>query len=395
MKERVSFHAVKEAVSLEEVLRYYQVPGLRRHRQQLQGRCPLHAGSRDDSFRATLTQNVFHCFACPAGGSVLDFVAAQEKCSLREAVLRLQEWFRVPERTAGPRRAEARAVPRVQFGNKKGGNPPLPFTLTGIDYAHPYLRQRGIERATAVPFGVGYYPGPGLMSRRLVIPISNERGEIVAYAGRALDGQRPKYKLPAGFRKGQELFNLHRAAATGQPTVIVVEGYLDCLRVHQAGFPCVVALMGSSLSPEQKRILLERFERVILLLDGDAVGRAATRCVFRGKAATVPKSSRPPFRNEAGHNSGMKPVTDSDFKPASFRRWSEPWPGSFRNDSTGRKALDNDASNGVPLESGGTHIANEKVVHAKAERSPATPIRAGTGAAADRPQLLDRTRNDL
>src|SRR5215471_8188100 len=125
--------------------------------------------------------------------------------------------------------------------------------------------------------------------------------------------------------------------------------------------------------------------------------RASSRsgCVFRGKAATVPKSSRPPFRNEAGHNSGMKPVTDSDFKPASFRRWSEPWPGSFRNDSTGRKALDNDASNGVPLESGGTHIANEKVVHAKAERSPATPIRAGTGAAADRPQLLDRTRNDL
>ena len=280
MKERVNFQAVKEAVSLEEVLRYYQVPGLRRHRQQLQGRCPLHGGTRDDSFRVSLTQNFFHCFACQARGSVLDFVAAREKCSIREAALRLQEWFHViPERAAPPRRAETSAVPTVPFGNKKGGNPPLPFTLTGVDHAHPYLRQRGIERCTAVEFGVGYYPGPGLMSRRLVIPIHNERGAIVAYAGRALDDRPPKYKLPVGFRKGQELFNQHRAAATGHPTVIVVEGYFDCLRVHQAGFPCVVALMGSSLSPEQKRILLERFERVVLLLDGDAVGRAASQAI--------------------------------------------------------------------------------------------------------------------
>jgi DNA primase len=378
MKERVSFHAVKEAVSLEEVLRYYQVPGLRRHRQQLQGRCPLHAGSRDDSFRASLTQNVFHCFACQARGSVLDFVAAREKCSLREAALRLQEWFRVPERTAGPRRAETSAVPTVQFGNKKGGNPPLPFTLTGIDYAHPYLRQRGIERATAVQFGVGYYPGPGLMSRRLVIPIPNERGEIVAYAGRALEGQRPKYKLPAGFRKGQELFNVHRAAATGQPTVIVVEGYFDCLRVHQAGFPCVVALMGSSLSPEQKRILLERFERVILLLDGDAVGRAATRCVFRGKAATVPKSSRPPFRNEAGHRFRFQA---GHFSPGG----RNPGRDHFGTIPQGERRWTTTPAMGFHWKGGGTHIANEKVVHAKAERSPATPIRAGTPVArADR-----------
>jgi DNA primase len=203
MKDRVNFQAVKEAVNLKEVLRYYQVPGLRRHRQQLQGCCPLHGGTRDDSFRASLTQNVFHGFACPA----------REKGSIREAALRLQEWFRVPERAALPPRPETGAVPTVQFGNQKGDNPPLPFALTEVDHAHPYVRQRGIERATAVEFGGGYYPGPGLMSGRLVIPIHNEHGEIVAYAGRALDARPPKYKLPAGFRKGQELFNQHRAAA--------------------------------------------------------------------------------------------------------------------------------------------------------------------------------------
>jgi DNA primase len=141
------------------------------------------------------------------------------------------------------------------------------------------LAGRGVDRATAVEFGVGFYAGPGLLSGRIVIPIANAHGETVAYAGRALDGSLPKYKLPAGFRKGWELFNLHHASAPGSKTVIVVEGYFDCLRVHQAGLPWVVALLGSSLSAEQEAALLERFDRVILLLDGDAAGRAASRTI--------------------------------------------------------------------------------------------------------------------
>jgi DNA primase len=80
-----------------------------------------------------------------------------------------------------------------------------------------------------------------------------------------------------GFRKVLELFNLQRAVvAAGDKTVIVVEGYFDCMRVHQAGFPSVVALMGSSLSATQESGLLHHFERIVLLLDGDAAGRAAS-----------------------------------------------------------------------------------------------------------------------
>ena len=90
MKDWVAFGAVKEEVSLEMVLRHYQVPGLRRHRRQLEGCCPIHRGKRADSFRASLAKNVFHCFACQARGDVLDFVAAMERCSIREAALRLQ-----------------------------------------------------------------------------------------------------------------------------------------------------------------------------------------------------------------------------------------------------------------------------------------------------------------
>jgi DNA primase len=280
MRGWVDFTALKQAVSLEAVLRYYQVPGLRKHRDQLIGRCPIHRGQRGDSFRASLGKNAFHCFACQASGNVLNFVAAMEKCSIRQAALLLQQWFSLGvlgESLVHPMRASARNEELVR--KKERRNPPLPFVLTGVNPCHPYLVERGIDRATAVAFGMGYYVGPGLLSGRIVIPIANARGQTVAYAGRAVDGSLPKYKLPSGFRRGWELFNLHRATATGSRTAIVVEGYFDCLRVHQAGLPWVVALMGSTLSAEQENVLLESFDRVVLLLDGDAAGRTACRII--------------------------------------------------------------------------------------------------------------------
>ena len=286
MRGWVDFGAVKQAVGLEAVLRYYRVPGLRKRRQQLVGRCPIHRGQRDDSFRASLGNHAFHCFACQASGNVLDFVAAMEQCSIHQAALRLQRWFSLsapgegrPLGPAGhPPGPAWRSVRKEELvREKEGRNPPLLLALTGVDPSHPYLVERGIDPATAVEFGVGFYAGPGLLSGRMVIPIANARGQTVAYAGRALEGRLPKYKLPAGFRKALELFSLHRAAATGSKTVIVVEGYFDCLRVHRARLPWVVALMGSSLSREQENALLEAFDRVVLLLDGDAAGRAASR----------------------------------------------------------------------------------------------------------------------
>ena len=127
MKDWVDFRAVKEAVSLAAVLRHYQVPGLRRRRHQLEGCCPIHRGKRDDSFRASLSRNAFHCFACQAHGNVLDFVAAMERCSVREAAVSRQQWFGVTglaPRTRpvpGARERELPARTRNRgFGKKKG-----------------------------------------------------------------------------------------------------------------------------------------------------------------------------------------------------------------------------------------------------------------------------------
>ena len=153
-------------------------------------------------------------------------------------------------------------------------NRPLAFTLQGIDPHHPYLAGRGVDSNTAAHFGIGFYPGKGSMEGRIIIPIHNEEGILVAYAGRSLGQTEPRYKFPARFRKSLVLFNLHRAVHHGK-AVIVVEGFFDCFNVYQAGFPCVVALMGCSLSHRQEALLQQHFRQVTLMLDGDNAGRRA------------------------------------------------------------------------------------------------------------------------
>jgi DNA primase len=101
----------------------------------------------------------------------------------------------------------------------------------------------------------------------------------VAYAGRALDGQEPKYRFPTGFRKSLVLFNLHRVLTHQTRTVIVVEGFFDAMNVHQAGYPAVVALMGSTLSRTQTDVLTTHFDRVLPMLDGDEAGRHGTTAI--------------------------------------------------------------------------------------------------------------------
>jgi DNA primase len=90
-----------------------------------------------------------------------------------------------------------------------------------------------------------------------------------------VDGTPPKYKLPVGFRKGLELYNLHRAIQLGARQVVLVEGFVSVMKLYQAGFSAV-ALMGRALSGAQEGSLFQHFDQVALMLDGDEAGRAAT-----------------------------------------------------------------------------------------------------------------------
>src|SRR5205814_3327866 len=133
---------------------------------------------------------------------------------------------------------------------------------------------------TIVDFGIGYCI-KGMMAERIAIPIRNSAGDVVAYAGRfpgEPDADTAKYKLPPGLRKSLELFNIDRAIKepADQPLVIV-EGFFDCMKLHQHGCRKVVALMGSTLSTAQEELIRThtyRNSQVIVMLDEDEAGRA-------------------------------------------------------------------------------------------------------------------------
>jgi DNA primase len=283
----VDYKTVKKAVSIEMAIAYYGLMVRRIHGPYLRGRCPLpsHTSkSSTQSFIINTEKNAWVCHSnsCVAsrggriGGNVLDFVAAMERCSVRDAALKLQDWFVVTPSTREQEQivfATPEVYPSTPTAAEEN-NKPLAFTLRGIDQHHPYLARRGVGTNTAAHFGTGFYSGKGLMQGRIIIPIHNEDGILVAYAGRGLGQTEPRYKFPVYFRKSLILFNLHRAVHHGK-AVIVVEGFFDCFNVHQAGFPCVVALMGCSLSYRQEVLLQQHFREVTLMLDGDKAGRRA------------------------------------------------------------------------------------------------------------------------
>jgi hypothetical protein len=230
------------------------------------------------------------------GGNVLDLVAWLEGCSIRDAALRLQEggcgW------QAGIKACE-------QLASKGSSGIRSPDPLPRLTFSlrlrwHPYLEQRAVHPSTAAWFGIGYYAGSGYLRHRIVFPIHDAEGQLVAYAGRSIDGSEPRYLFPPGFRKSQVVFNLHRAVGGSAGCAIVVEGFFDCLRVHQAGYRNVVALMGVSLSEVQEKLLLERFQQLVLMLDGDEAGQRASQQLaarLRGKVSLfmvgVPSGRQP------------------------------------------------------------------------------------------------------
>lgn len=311
------YKAVKAKVGIRDVLsRYGLLDKLRPQGKRLVGRCPIHHGTNDRQFSVTPEKHAFKCFSgeCEAAGNQVDLVAYLEgfytggksEAGFRKAALKLQEWFGiVPDRPAhgndakmaAAAKAEAPAAParndhhgvdadpRASAVEKKEEeappteNKPLTFHLN-LDATHPYLTERGISPATIATFGLGLC-GRGSMKGRVCAPIHNERGELVAYAGRWVgkDEDLPpgegKWKLPAGFHKSLVVFNLHRVPA-GAKRVIVVEGFWSVFWLSQCGLPNVVALMGSTLSERQRELLIARFKGVELFLDGDDAGRTAT-----------------------------------------------------------------------------------------------------------------------
>ena len=316
-QQYVDFAFVKEHASFERVLAHYnlKLTGAGAQRAVL---CPFHR-ERKPSCKVELERKIFQCFGCGTKGNILEFVALLEgdDTDLRAAAIKIAEVCAIntapprPDRREGQRAAPktARKSPRKARGEAEApaaaksppkrparsraaaaaadeaANAPLTFELK-LDPEHPYLAERGLSAEVIAEFGLGFC-SRGLMGGRICIPIHDEHGKLVAYAGRwpgddVPDGQE-RYKLPAKFHKSRVLFNLHRLAAGEH--VVLVEGYWSVFRLHVLGVP-VAGLMGWSVSPEQVALLLERGVRsVTLLLDGDDAGQAARERVLPNLSA--------------------------------------------------------------------------------------------------------------
>jgi DNA primase len=303
MADYVKFDEVKARVSMKDVLTHYHLmqgaaEKPTKRGMELRLRCPFHDDTTP-SLSIHAETGKFHCFGCHAkGGDILDFVVAKEAIAAgdrtqnrRKAALLIQDWFGVSSEAApAPEKSAAVEIsapvedvkPPTEATGEERVNPPLKFAFKHLDNRHPYLLQdRGLKEATIDVFGLGHHAGKGIMSGRVVIPIHNGEGELVAYAGRwPADTGWPqgsdKYMIPPGFRKSKVLFNLHRAREHATEGLIVVEGFFTVCEFWQRGRKNVVALMGSIMSLEQERLIVETIGpkgRVLLALDSDEAGR--------------------------------------------------------------------------------------------------------------------------
>lgn len=283
----IDFKDLKARVRIEDVLaRYgYRASLTDKGDGKLVGPCPIHKGKNPGSFHVNTEKNIFNCFSSCGGGNVLDLVMKIEDCAIREAGQKLASWFELTfekkpqakqkeEAKAKEKETPAAAV-RQESRQEEVINPPLQRPLASLNQDHPYLWVRELVVDTVKTFGLGFCTR-GIMKERIAIPIHNEQGQLVAYAGRAttdeLAGKDGKYKLPQGFQKSRVVWNLRRAREHGRNGLVVVEGFFDAMHVHQAGFPNVVALMGSALSDEQAQLLVDSTEKLALLFDGDDAG---------------------------------------------------------------------------------------------------------------------------
>jgi len=293
----VDFKAVKSAITMEQVLDHYGIlDKFKRGTDSLNGPCPIHKGSNPTQFRVSVSKNIWNCFSeCKHGGNTLDFISEMEGVSIHAAALKAIEWFKLDPGAVSTEHSESGETDEATPAHKPAARPatrtatspppvekavpnaPLKFRLDKLDRKHPYLTERGLTEETIIDFGIGYC-SKGMMEGRIVIPIHNAKGEVMAYAGR-FPGEPPedteKYKLPPGFRKMQELFNIDRASKEPEDEpLIIVEGFFGCMKIHQAGYRNVVALMGSTMSLTQEEFI-RRYSHVILILDEDEAGRTA------------------------------------------------------------------------------------------------------------------------
>ncbi|MBR4548899.1 MAG: DNA primase [Oscillospiraceae bacterium] len=276
------------------------------------GLCPFHS-EKTPSFSVSPDKQIYHCFGCGKGGGVINFIMEIENLSFPEAVefLAKRAGMTLPEETED---RESRRRSRMFALNKDAARFFYEQLSTPAGAAaKDYMKRRRIGPATAKNFGLGFAPGTwdslvramrakgysdqelfdaGLVRRgksggfydtfrnRLMFPVIDVRGNVIGFSGRILGDGEPKYMNSPEtlvFNKSRNLFALNLAKKSKSGYIILAEGNIDVVSMHQAGFDSAVASLGTSLTPEQARLLSRYTNEVILAYDNDGAGKKAAQ----------------------------------------------------------------------------------------------------------------------
>ena len=302
---------LKYRSDIEQVISSY-VP-LKRTGRNLKGLCPFHS-EKTPSFTVYPENQSFYCFGCGAGGDVVTFIRKIENLEYVEALrfLAQRAGMTLPEEARDDGTALLRT--KILEINRESARFFFDQLAHGPDRrAIAYLRGRGLSDKTIKRFGLGYAPntfdslknhlkgkgysfeemaaaavgGKGknggyydMFRDRVMFPIIDLRGSVIGFGGRVLEGDGPKYLNSPDtlvFKKTRNLFAMNIAKNTKEGSLILAEGYMDVISIHQAGFDNAVASLGTSLTAEQARLISQYVNKVIIAYDADGAGQKATR----------------------------------------------------------------------------------------------------------------------
>jgi DNA primase len=323
MPGRIPQHFIDDLVARADIVELIgsRVP-LKKAGREYRACCPFH-DEKTPSFWVSPAKQFYHCFGCGAHGTALGFLMNYDRLPFPEAVEELASRLGVEV----PREAAAAGAPARGAGDDLYGLLSQVTAFYGAELGHSekaqaYLRKRGLDQTCVERFAIGYAPASwnevlrrfgtneegrrrlaetGLIIERersseeqrragdlhydrfrdrLMFPIRDARGRVLGFGGRVLDQGEPKYlnsPETALFHKGRELYGLYEVRQSRAPIrrLLIVEGYMDVVRLHQAGITYAVATLGTATTPEHLKRAFRVASEVIFCFDGDRAGRAA------------------------------------------------------------------------------------------------------------------------
>ena len=310
---------IDEVVQRNDIVDYIgSYVSLKRAGSNYTGCCPFHS-EKTPSFVVYPQNQSFYCFGCSVGGSLITFAMKAENLSYVEAIeflakragITIPQDNRYEERGISRKRIYEMNLEAAKFFRERLFDP-----ATGREGMEYFMQKRGLSGATVRHFGLGYAPNSfsalgdhmhkkgfsdeeliagflrkrsekghcfDLFRNRVIFPVIDTTGNIIAFGGRVLDDSKPKYLNSSdtpGFKKSRNLFALNFAKRSCSEEMILCEGYMDVIALHAAGFENAVATLGTSITEEQTRLMAKYTKRVIISYDSDEAGqRAANRAM--------------------------------------------------------------------------------------------------------------------